>query len=234
MKRRSVRNLFVATVAIVVLATAGSLAAVSKTYHFGVSEQRTNITFESKTDFEIILGSTNQIQGSAEADFASGKASVRLEVPVASLRTGIDLRDEHLRSPMWLDASKHPVISFTSEKARKLDGDRWEITGDFTMHGVTRTVKTVADVRAIPSDLAKKAGLEDGEWVRVSVPFEVKLSDFGVKIPDMAAAKVNDVWTVRVVAFASNMGGGAANPCNPCGGKAKAANPCNPCGGKKK
>jgi polyisoprenoid-binding protein YceI len=233
MKTRTRTILTVAAV-ITLLVAAGDLAATQKTYHFGVSGQRTNITFESHTDFEVILGSTNALSGMAQADFDSGEATVKLEVPVASLRTGIDLRDQHLRSPMWLNADQHPTISFVSKKARRLDNDRWEVTGDFTLHGVTRTLKTVVSVREIPGDLAKKAGLEAGEWVRVSAPFEVDLSEFGVQIPDMAAAKVNDTWNIRVVAFASTVGGGAANPCNPCGGKSakKAANPCNPCGGK--
>jgi polyisoprenoid-binding protein YceI len=226
------RIILCATAAMAMLIAAGDLSAAQKTFHFGISDQRTNITFESRTDFEIILGSTNSLSGSAMADLDAGMAKVNLEVPVASLRTGIDLRDEHLRSPMWLDAKTHPTITFSSNTARKVGNNQWEVTGNFSLHGVTRKLKTVVSVTKIPSDLAKKAGLEAGDWIKVSVPFDVKLSDYGVDIPGMAAAKVNDSWTVRVVAFASTVGSRAGNPCNPCGGK-KAANPCNPCGGKK-
>ncbi|MBM4373269.1 MAG: hypothetical protein FJ098_16555 [Deltaproteobacteria bacterium] len=38
-------------------------------------------------------------------------------------------------------------------------------------------------------------------WVRIRGEFQVRLSDFGVTIPAMAAAKVNDLWTVRVSLF---------------------------------
>ena len=48
---------------------------------------------------------------------------------------------------------------------------------------------------------AEKAGLGSGEWLRVSTSFDVKLSDFGIAIPGMAAAKVNDTWKVTVQAF---------------------------------
>ena len=84
--------------------------------------------------------------------------------------------------------------------------------------------------------MAQKAGLEPGEWIRVTAPFKIKLSDFGVKIPEMAAAKVNDTWQLNIQAYASTMSPKMAmnpcNPCNPCGGKAakKASNPTNPCG----
>ena len=71
------------------------------------------------------------------------------------------------------------------------------------MHGVSRPITVTADVREIPAAAAKKAGLEAGDWVRVSVPFQVKLSDYGVTIPEMASAKVNDIWQVQVQAFAT-------------------------------
>ena len=196
----------------------GFARASEQTYYFGLSGQRTNITFESETDFETVLGSSNELRGSAVADFESGEARIELEVPVASLRTGIDLRDEHLRSPMWLDAEKYGTISFVSERAKKVGRNRWRVEGTFTFHGVSRQITTVVDVREIPSDLAAKAGLENGEWIRITVPFEIKLSDFGVKIPDMAAAKVNDTWKVRVQAYASTVGSPKAMSAgNPCG-----------------
>jgi polyisoprenoid-binding protein YceI len=210
------------------------LYAVDSTYYFGVSGQRTNITFESATDFEIILGSTNMLSGWVRADFKDGTGEVSLSVPVDSLRTGIDLRDEHMRSPMWLDAGKYPEITFTASEVRRNADGVWQAGGTFTLHGVSREISVPVEVREIPADLAARAGLETGDWLRVSASFPVKLSDFGVKIPDMAAAKVNDTWNVRVLAFASTVSAKqAVNPCNPCGGKAsvkKAVNPCNPCG----
>lgn len=180
-----------------------ALAQEPVTYHFGVAPQNTNVTFESETDFETILGSTRALSGEVAVDFEAGKARARLEVPVDSLRTGIDLRDEHLRSRKWLDARKHPAISFTSTSARRLDDERWEVTGTFSMHGQSKEVTTVANVRRIPESVARKAGLDKGDWIRVTAPFELRLSDFGVEIPKGPARRVNDTWKVRVQAFAS-------------------------------
>ena len=117
-----------------------ALPSVAAEYKFGVSSQRTNITFQSETDFETILGSSNKMSGVAHADFQEGTADVKLSVPVESLRTGIDLRDEHLRSPMWLDAGTHPAISFESTSAKQAGKGKWKIKGNFTMHGVTREI----------------------------------------------------------------------------------------------
>jgi len=178
--------------------------AADKTYYFGTSAQRTNITFESTTDFEVILGTANQADGMIRADLEKGTGSVEISVPVASLRTGIELRDEHMRSAGWLDAEKYPQISFTSDNVKQGDDGLWKAVGTFSLHGVSKPLAADVEVREIPAELASKAGLEAGDWLRISTAFEVKLSDFGVKIPDMAAAKVNDTWKIKVLAFTNS------------------------------
>lgn len=194
---------FAAIVTILVVLATGAALADPTVYHLGSASQRTNITFASDTDFESILGSTQQIGGRVVADLEKGTGSVEIAIPVASLRTGIEMRDEHLRSPMWLDASTHPNIEFKSTSARRLKGDKWLIKGTFTFHGVSRELELEANVRPIPEAAAKSAGLEAGDWIRVTAPFTVRLSDYGVKVPEMAAAKVNDEWKIRLVAFAT-------------------------------
>lgn len=188
---------------IAVLAVPSPTQAEDRVYYFGVSDQRTNVTFESSTDFEQILGSTNKLTGKIIADFEKGSGSVKVAVPVSSMKTGIELRDDHMRSPGWLDAGSYPEISFVSDNVKRLSGNSWEAQGKFTMHGVSQDFRATVNVKEIPAALAEKAGLEGGEWLKISTSFEVKLSDFGVDIPGMAAAKVNDTWKVSVQAFAS-------------------------------
>jgi polyisoprenoid-binding protein YceI len=179
-----------------------SASAAEKTYHLGISDQRTNVTFESSTDFEQILGTSNKMSGRILADLEAGKGSVEVSVPVASMKTGIEMRDEHMRSPGWLDAEKFAEISFKSDSVKKNDDGGWVAPGTFTMHGISREISVLVEVKEIPEALAEKAGLGSGEWLKISTSFEVKLSDFGVEIPGRAAAKVNDSWRVTLQAFA--------------------------------
>jgi polyisoprenoid-binding protein YceI len=196
------------SVASALLLLASTARAAEVTYYFGVSPQRTNVTFESQADFENILGSTNTLSGTAKIDMDGGRGSLSLEVPVASLKTGIDSRDGHLRSPMWLDADQYPSITFSADQVKKLDENNWEASGAFTAHGKSKDMTVVADVRPIPAGAAKAAGLEAGDWVKVTATFSVNLSDFGVKVPDQLAGKVSDMWSVKVIAFASTVGPG--------------------------
>ena len=207
MKSRKLEILVLVSLVAMTFASLASAAAEETTYHFGTSPKNTNVTFESETDFETILGSTREIRGTAVVDFDGGSAKTTLEIPVESLRTGIDLRDEHLRSGMWLDAKKYPTISFASTGARKVDDTHWEVSGTFSMHGQSHEISTTVEVRPIPGNVAKQAGLGKGDWIRITAPFEVKLSDFGVTIPKKPAQRVNDTWKIKIQAFASTSAG---------------------------
>jgi len=96
-------------------------------------------------------------------------ASLTGSVSADSVDTGIAKRDAHLKSPDFFDAAKFPKITFTMTK---FDGDK--VTGELTMHGVTRTVTLDATVSGTIKD----------PWgmTRSSVALEgkIKRSDFGL------------------------------------------------------
>ena len=187
------------------LAVAG-LAFTSKddvTFYVGHHAKFINITFDSHADIETILGTTNTAKGEITADLEKGTGSVSLTVPVASMKTGIDMRDEHLRSPMWMDAAKYPDITFVSKKVEKADkAGRVKVTGDFTLHGVAKEVTVLVDWKELPAEALKKSGFPEGRWLKFSTEFPVKLSDHGIKIPDGGVGKVNDTWNVKMAIFA--------------------------------
>jgi polyisoprenoid-binding protein YceI len=66
--------------------------------------------------------------------------NVELTIDAASINTGHAKRDEHLRAADFFDVAKYPTITFVSKKATKDGPDRLKVTGDLTMHGVTREV----------------------------------------------------------------------------------------------
>ena len=85
-------------------------------------------------------------------EFADG-AEPKLDVTigVASLDTREDKRDAHLRSPDFFDAEKYPEIRFVITKTVRTDGG-WTITGNLTMHGVTKPVTLAATEEGIGRD----------------------------------------------------------------------------------
>lgn len=197
--------------ALIVLVVLGGSAAQAhpqrqeKKYYVGHQEKYVNITFESNADVETIVGTTHEAKGELTADLAKGTGSVSITVPVVSLRTGVDARDEHLRQPNWLDAEKFPTIFFQSRTTTAVPGkkDQVEIKGDFSVHGQKKEITTIVTFREIPIAASQKAGFGDGEWVKFATEFDVRLSDYGIQIPQGIVAKVSEVWKVKIVLFAS-------------------------------
>ena len=65
---------------------------------------------------------------------------VDAQVGAASIDTHNKLRDAHLRSAGFFDVKKHPTITFTSTHVEHVGGQDYKVTGNLTMHGVTKTI----------------------------------------------------------------------------------------------
>jgi polyisoprenoid-binding protein YceI len=188
------------------LAMAGGLLASSagahptlkgRTYHFGTHPARTNVTFVSETDLETIHGISHAIRGNATIDAAGTSAHGSLRIGVGALRTGIDLRDEHMRSAAWLDAARYPWIKLDLVEATETEDPHvWAYVGRLTIKGVTKALRGEARISVIPDRLGKVLG--NGSWLRVRTKFQVRITDFGIVIPERVGPRVSEVWDVTV------------------------------------
>jgi polyisoprenoid-binding protein YceI len=177
--------------------------AAEKTYKVGGgAAAQQSVTFESVTDFETFTGKTHKVKGSIKFDKAKSKISGKISIDVASIKTGIDLRDEHMRSAMWLNSEKFKSITFVATKSKHVKGDEYDITGKLTMHGKTKTITVRATLRERSESSATKGAGFKGDVLQLKTKFSVKLSDYGVMIPKMASARVNDKVTIAVTTYA--------------------------------
>ena len=74
------------------------------------------------------------------------EAQIDVSVETASLSTGVEQRDAHLKSPDFFDVEKFPTILFKSSEIHNIGDSEYKVIGDLTMHGVTRKVTLVAEV----------------------------------------------------------------------------------------
>jgi polyisoprenoid-binding protein YceI len=80
------------------------------------------------------------------------KPSGTLTVVARSIDTGNDQRDGHLRGNDFFDMADHPGISFASTGVEHVDGDRFKLTGDLTVKGITRPVTLDAEFNGAATD----------------------------------------------------------------------------------
>jgi polyisoprenoid-binding protein YceI len=180
-------------------------ASGDQTFNFEDKYGRNQASFFSTTPLEDITGITNDVKGKVTfnvADIKTLKGSV--SISVATIKTGIDLRDEHLRSDNWLDAATYPEVTFVIKKVsdvnvisdNKLEA---KLTGDFSAHGVTKEI--VADVTMTFLDASEQTKQRaPGDLLGVQAKFNIILSDYdvenmivGQKVADNIEINVNIV-----------------------------------------
>jgi len=155
------------------------------------------ISFTSAAPLETINGTSSRVSGTLSVNPSNlSSVSGRIEVPVSSLDTGVDLRDEHLHGSGWLDAARFPTAVFEItgvEGATALQPDveaRVTVVGRFTLHGQTRPVRAETRVKLVTT--------EGPQHLRVRSRFTVNLPSYGVTVPALVRAKVSDNITVNV------------------------------------
>ncbi len=104
-----------------------------------------------------------------------GKSSVEASIDATAIDTREPKRDQHLKSPDFLDVAKFPTITFKSKRVAKVADDRYTVTGDLTLHGVTKEV--VLDVEGSPKPFTDPMGhTKMGGSART----KINRQDFGV------------------------------------------------------
>jgi polyisoprenoid-binding protein YceI len=136
-----------------------------------------------------VWGRFNEPTGQFTLDQADpGKDSFQVELKVAKLDTGNAKRDSDLKGPDWFNARQFTTITFKSTSVKKGDGNNLEVTGDLTIHGVTKSVVVPVEITGIAKDPFgnTRAGIQGTTTI--------KRSDFGMK--NMAGAVGDDVHLI--------------------------------------
>ena len=114
-------------------------AAANETYQF--DQARSTIGFRVNQFLGTTNGKFTQFSGSIDLDRQRPEhSSVSARIQVSSIDTRIKKRDDHLRSPEFFNAAKFPQITFKSRSVKQTGPQSGDITGDLTMHGVTKPI----------------------------------------------------------------------------------------------
>lgn len=187
---------------IVALTTTSAFAQQQTFKILGGDLQFRNVaTVESTTDFETFTGRTSGVSGTIRFDAAKRMGGGTIKIDLATIDTGIPLRNDHMKSEGWLNTAKYPTATFETTAVKWVKGDEYRATGKFSLHGVTKTITVPVRVRyRAESEATNKAGFK-GNVIQISTKFDIKLSDYGIKIAGPAEGKVSNNVTVSVSTY---------------------------------
>lgn len=182
-----------------------------KTFYVDDVAGSNQVSFTSAAPLEDITGVCNKVAGECKLDPARVESFAgRFVIRVADMRTGIELRDEHLRTADWLDAEKHPEITIDVKKVADVkktgaNTASLKLVGDCTIRGKTQSIEIPATLAYLDETPETQKKVK-GDLVRVRAEFKVKLSEYGVTGPsgsEMIGLKVADEIEIRAAVYGS-------------------------------
>jgi polyisoprenoid-binding protein YceI len=141
-----------------------------------VDKTHSEVTFQVRHLLTKVRGQFDDYEGAIRFDAERPEdSSVELRIRVASINTFLAERDQHLRSADFFDAAAHPEVLFKSTAIRTQGAGRFEVTGDLTLRGMTRSVTLPVTFLGMASD----------PWGNTRAGFELETTlnrkDFGMQ-----------------------------------------------------
>jgi len=134
------------------------LVSVASASEWSLDRAHTNVGFDVQhMMLTTVHGSFAKFDGTVNFDPAKPEAlAIDATIDASSVDTRNDRRDDHLRSADFFDVTKYPNLTFTSKKTDVLGPGHFKVTGDLTIHGVTKEV--ALDVKGLDKQVKDPRG----------------------------------------------------------------------------
>jgi polyisoprenoid-binding protein YceI len=165
---------FLFTLIVSLLLSTSGLAA---TTNWTIDPAHSSVSFKVKhMMISDVRGSFRDIEGSVVIDESvQANSKIAATIVAASIDTGIDKRDEHLRSADFFDVATYPTLTFASKQIKEITANSFVLIGDLSIHGVTKEVSL--------SVSGPSAAVED-QWgnlrMAASATTNINRKDFGL------------------------------------------------------
>lgn len=184
---------------IAALVAAFALPSFAQTGTWNVDPAHSKAVFSVKhLGISTVRGEISKASGHADLDDKDiSKSQIEVTLDPATVNTGQEGRDKDLRSPNFFDVEKFPTMSFKSKSVTKGADGKLKLTGDLTLHGVTKEVVFEVDG---PSP-AIKDPFGGGQRRGASATANINRKDFGITwnhVMDSGGLMVSDDVTITI------------------------------------
>jgi polyisoprenoid-binding protein YceI len=160
------------------LAAALSLPAAAATSTWQIDPNHSAAQFAVRhLAISTVRGAFSKVSGTVQLDDKDiSKSTVDVTIDAASVDTRVPDRDKDLRSDHFFDVEKYPTLSFKSTKVEQVEAGKLKVTGDLTIHGVTKQV--VLEVEGPTAPVKDPWG---NQRAAANASTKINRQDFGVK-----------------------------------------------------
>jgi polyisoprenoid-binding protein YceI len=162
------------TVAAAVLVAAGSSLAIADNYT--IDPVHSSAIFRIKhMNATYLYGRINSPEGTVNWDASNPEASsFDVTLKADNIDTNNKMRDGDLKGPNYFNAKEFPTLTFKSKSVKKTDATHFEVTGDLTIHGVTKSI-------TVPMEHTGDGKMKGTTVSGFETTFTINRSDFGMK-----------------------------------------------------
>lgn len=151
------------------------VASVPQTSRWALDPENSSAEFVCKHVLSKVRGMFARPSGTVLLDEATpANSRINATIDINTITTGVEERDAHLKSPEFFDVARYPAITFASTSVSRSSATSYAVTGDLTMHGVTRPV-TLSVTASPPFNHA--GGIRRG----IEATTSVNRKDFGLR-----------------------------------------------------
>lgn len=175
----------------------GHVLAAPQSFDFKDPKGVNNAAFKLDAPLEAISGNATGISGTVTFDPAAPAATKgRIIVATSSLHVGNPMQQEHMLGAKWLDAAKHPEISFEAKELKniKRQGDTTtaDVTGTFRLKSISKEITVPVKLTYLKNKLGQRVPNQNGDLLVIRANFSIHRSDFGI-MPGQMEEKVSDI-----------------------------------------
>jgi polyisoprenoid-binding protein YceI len=139
-----------------------------------IDPAHSTVSFAVRHLMNRVRGNFSDVSGQIVTDADPSRSTATAVIATASVSTGVQMRDNHLRSADFFDAEQYPRMTYTSGALRPVDG-RWVLSGELTIRDVTRPVDLEVEFLGIDPD-----GLQGEPRIGFSAQGTISRRDFGI------------------------------------------------------
>ena len=148
-----------------------------------------SVTHMGISDVDGLFNKFQATATTSEADFSDAVFELSVEVP--SINTQVEMRDNHLRSADFFAVEKYPTMAFKSTSIKKISDNKYKLSGNLTLHGITKPVAMDLWYRGTNVDSKSKKSTSGFQLTGV-----IKRSDFNIG-PKFPAPMLSDEVKIK-------------------------------------